>query len=59
MLFLSEIGKGSYARVVRARTTDENSEQKALKIQKPSCMWEWYINKEIQHRLMDSEKVGK
>lgn len=57
MLFLSEIGKGSYARVVRARTADENSEHRALKIQKPSCPWEWYICKEIQHRLKDSEKV--
>lgn len=57
MLFLSEIGRGSYARVVRARTADENSEHRALKIQKPSCPWEWYICKEIQHRLKDSEKV--
>jgi hypothetical protein len=59
MLFLGEIGKGSYARVVRTRTADKNSEQRALKIQKPSCTWEWYISKEIQHRLKDSEKVKK
>lgn len=59
MLFLSEIGKGTYARVVRARTADPNSEQRALKIQKPSCTWEWYISKEIQHRLKESDKVIK
>lgn len=58
MLFVNEIGKGSYARVVKASFVDENSADKALKIQKPSCVWEWYISKEIQYRLKDPEKVN-
>lgn len=57
MLFLSELGKGSYARVVKVQSSEDTSEQRALKIQKPSCNWEWYISKEIQYRLKDSEKV--
>lgn len=55
--FLSELGKGSYARVVKARVDDKNGTEMALKIQKPACAWEWYISKEIQLRLKDSEKV--
>lgn len=58
MLFLSELGKGSYARVVKVQSEDETSVQKALKIQKPSCEWEWYIGKEIEYRLKDPEKVN-
>lgn len=57
MLLLSEIGKGSYARVVKVRPDVENAVERALKVQKPACVWEWYISKEIQHRLKDSEKV--
>jgi len=58
MTLLSEIGKGSYARVVKVRPDGENAIEKALKIQKPACAWEWYISKEVQHRLKDSEKVN-
>lgn len=58
MSFLSQLGKGSYARVVKVRCDDENLTEKALKIQKPSCVWEWYISKEIQYRLKDPEKVN-
>lgn len=59
MTFISELGKGSYARVIKAQSDEKNNEkvEKALKIQKPACLWEWYIFKEIQHRLKDSEKV--
>uniref|UniRef100_A0A2H8TVQ9 Mitotic checkpoint serine/threonine-protein kinase BUB1 n=1 Tax=Melanaphis sacchari TaxID=742174 RepID=A0A2H8TVQ9_9HEMI len=58
MTLLSEIGKGSYARVVKVKPEGENAVERALKIQKPSCTWEWYISKEIKHRLKDSEKVS-
>lgn len=59
MTFLGTLGKGSYARVVKAQVDDKSVPEKALKIQKPACVWEWYISKEIQHRLQDSEKVNK
>ncbi|KAL4135310.1 hypothetical protein QTP88_006926 [Uroleucon formosanum] len=58
MTLLSEIGKGSYARVVKVRPDGENAIEKALKVQKPACAWEWYISKEVQHRLKDPEKVS-
>lgn len=58
MTLLSEIGKGSYARVVKVRLDGENAIEKAFKVQKPACAWEWYISKEIQHRLKDSDKVN-
>lgn len=58
MLFLSELGKGSYARVVKVALADNKTVEKALKIQKPACMWEWYISKEIQYRLKFPEKVN-
>lgn len=57
MTLINEIGKGSYARVVKVRPDGENAVERALKIQKPACAWEWYISKEIKHRLKDSEKV--
>lgn len=57
MTFICELGKGSYARVIKARLDEKNSVEKAFKIQKPACLWEWYILKEIQHRLKDLEKV--
>jgi len=57
MVFQGELGKGTYARVVKVCLDNDTTVVKALKIQKPSCPWEWYINKEIQHRLQDSEKV--
>ncbi|VVC45745.1 Protein kinase domain,Mad3/Bub1 homology region 1,Serine/threonine-protein kinase, active [Cinara cedri] len=58
MTFICELGKGSYARVIKARSDEKNSVEKAFKIQKPACVWEWYILKEIQHRLKDSEKIS-
>jgi len=58
MSFLSELGKGSYARVVKAALSEDKTAEKALKIQKPACVWEWYISKEIQHRLKVPEKVN-
>lgn len=57
MSFLGELGKGSYGRVVKVRSDDTYTE-KAFKIQKPECSWEWYISKEIEHRLKDSKKVN-
>lgn len=59
MTFLNELGKGAYARVIKARVDDKNGTEMALKIQKPACTWEWYISKEIQQRLKDSEKASK
>lgn len=58
MTFLGEIGKGSYARIVKAKLNDKSALERALKIQKPACYWEWYIGKEIQHRLQNSEMVN-
>ncbi|CAH0386427.1 unnamed protein product [Bemisia tabaci] len=52
---IGEIGKGSYARVVKATYGRQNV---ALKVQKPACPWEWYICKEIQHRL-NSKNIAK
>jgi len=59
MTLLNEIGKGSYARVMKVRSDGENAVERALKIQKPACAWEWYISKEIKYRLKDSEKVNE
>jgi len=58
MVFLGTIGKGSYGRVVKAQLDDKTVMEKALKIQKPACSWEWYICKEIKHRLQDPKKVS-
>ncbi|KAF6215051.1 hypothetical protein GE061_009800 [Apolygus lucorum] len=43
-----DLGKGAYARVVRASCENSNV---ALKIEKPACKWEYYIAKEIQRRV--------
>ncbi|XP_050431084.1 mitotic checkpoint serine/threonine-protein kinase BUB1 beta-like [Adelges cooleyi] len=58
MSFLTELGKGTYARVVKARPEGEGAAERALKLQKPACAWEWYIGKEIQHRLTESDKIA-
>ncbi|XP_039295868.1 mitotic checkpoint serine/threonine-protein kinase BUB1 isoform X2 [Nilaparvata lugens] len=47
----SELGEGSYARVLRATT---NKKIVGLKLQKPAFAWEYYIAKEIQTRLKSS-----
>ncbi|XP_049815906.1 mitotic checkpoint serine/threonine-protein kinase BUB1-like isoform X1 [Schistocerca nitens] len=46
---IKEIGKGSYARILCA--TDNYGERVALKVQKPSWLWEAYIEDQIQHRI--------
>lgn len=58
MIFLGTIGKGSYGRVAKAQLDDKSDKEKALKIQKPACAWEWYVSKEIEHRLQDPDKVS-
>lgn len=45
---VGELGKGNYARVVKAM---RDSKPVALKQQRPACQWEWYIAKELYHRL--------
>lgn len=60
-MFLGELGKGTFGRVVKVRCNSESSDddsEKALKIEKPACLWEWYIYKEIEFRLKDSKKVS-
>lgn len=44
------LGEGAYAKVLRGVNVNTQQEV-ALKIQKPSCRWEYYICREIQHRL--------
>lgn len=44
------LGEGAYAKVLKAVNTSTQKEV-ALKIQKPGCRWEYYICREIQHRL--------
>lgn len=44
------LGEGAYAKVLKAVNTSTQREV-ALKIQKPGCRWEYYICREIQHRL--------
>lgn len=45
---LGEIGKGGYARVLKA---NKDGQMVVLKHQKPSWVWEWYIIHEIKARL--------
>lgn len=44
------LGEGAYAKVLKGVHTVTQREV-ALKVQKPSCRWEYYICREIQHRL--------
>ena len=46
------LGEGAYAKVLKGVHTVTHQEV-ALKVQKPSCRWEYYICREIQHRLSD------
>uniref|UniRef100_A0A0A9Z9G8 Mitotic checkpoint serine/threonine-protein kinase BUB1 n=1 Tax=Lygus hesperus TaxID=30085 RepID=A0A0A9Z9G8_LYGHE len=50
-----DLGKGAYARVVRASSGSSNV---ALKIEKPPCKWEFYIAKEIQRRVDPKTRSG-
>lgn len=45
---IHELGKGNYARVLKATRDDQSV---ALKLQRPSWEWEWYIVRELQKRL--------
>ncbi|KAK9510537.1 hypothetical protein O3M35_005294 [Rhynocoris fuscipes] len=50
---LGDIGKGAYARVVKASVKNRIC---ALKVEKPACKWEHYICREIQKRVPPSVK---
>lgn len=54
---VGEIGKGSYARILKLQDVKEPSKAIALKQQKPACPWEYYISKEIQRRLSTEGEV--
>lgn len=45
---IGELGKGNYARVLKA---SRDGQPVALKQQRPSWEWEWYIVQELQSRL--------
>ncbi|KAI5704968.1 hypothetical protein M8J75_010522 [Diaphorina citri] len=47
---LKELGKGAYARVLMGKVSTDG-DKVALKVQRPACVWEWYICKEIENRL--------
>ncbi len=52
-----KLGQGNYARIfsvglVNSMETDNSAQnQKALKVQKPACPWEFYITSELHKRL--------
>jgi hypothetical protein len=54
---VGEIGKGSYARILKLQDVKKPNEMMALKQQKPACPWEFYISAEIQRRLRTSKEV--
>jgi hypothetical protein len=51
------LGEGSYAKVFRA-TDMETQKTVALKVQKPSWEWEFYICRQLQSRLSDPLSVS-
>lgn len=51
------LGEGSYAKVFKA-TNMETQRTVALKVQKPSWEWEFYICHQLQSRLSDSMSVS-
>ena len=55
---IGEIGKGSYARILKLQDVKVSSQSIALKQQKPACPWEFYISKEIQRRLKTDLEVN-
>lgn len=54
-----EIGEGAYARILKIHPEYNATRSMALKCQEPPCLWEWYINKEIFNRLIDTDKVNQ
>lgn len=50
--------KGNYARVIKARPrgSDKSVTNKALKIQKSACAWEWYIGKKLNINFRPQKK---
>ncbi|SMN21459.1 similar to Saccharomyces cerevisiae YJL013C MAD3 Subunit of the spindle-assembly checkpoint complex, which delays anaphase onset in cells with defects in mitotic spindle assembly [Maudiozyma saulgeensis] len=53
----SELGQGGYAIVYLAESSKGNL--KALKIERPASVWEYYILKQIEARLYDNQKILK
>ncbi|XP_026289944.1 uncharacterized protein LOC113214705 [Frankliniella occidentalis] len=51
------LGEGAYAKVLKGVDT-RTQKDVALKIQKPGCRWEYYICREIQHRLSQRDLVS-
>ncbi|XP_034251361.1 uncharacterized protein LOC117651430 [Thrips palmi] len=51
------LGEGAYAKVLKGVHTITQKEV-ALKVQKPCCRWEYYICREIQHRLSNQDLVS-
>uniref|UniRef100_A0A1B6FYQ8 Protein kinase domain-containing protein n=3 Tax=Cuerna arida TaxID=1464854 RepID=A0A1B6FYQ8_9HEMI len=52
---IGELGKGSYARVLKAT---RDGQPVALKQQRPAWEWEWYIVQELQSRLPPNKMGG-
>lgn len=48
------LGEGAYAKVLKGVHSGTQKEV-ALKVQKPCCRWEYYICREIQHRLSQQD----
>ncbi len=55
---IGEQGKGNYAKIFKAHTVNNSHKPVALKLQKPACLWEYYISKEILCRLNSAKKVS-
>lgn len=51
------LGEGSYAKVFKA-TDMKTQKTVALKVQKPSWEWEFYICHQLQSRLSDPHSVS-
>uniref|UniRef100_A0A8D8V6Q8 Mitotic checkpoint serine/threonine-protein kinase BUB1 n=1 Tax=Cacopsylla melanoneura TaxID=428564 RepID=A0A8D8V6Q8_9HEMI len=61
---LKELGKGAYARVLMGKMSSNGApgngvdgDLVALKQQRPACVWEWYISKEVEYRLKPSSPL--
>jgi len=55
---VKQLGEGSYAKVWQV-IEEKTKRQVALKIQKPSWQWEFYICREIQLRLENKDLVSR